>query len=278
MCGCRRKLEVRSGIITLLTDFGVRDYFVGVMKGVILSRFSEANLVDITHDIPPHDIHGAAFTLSATYRYFPPGTVHLVVVDPGVGSDRRAVIVESGEHIFVGPDNGLFSLVLSEDEDASVRQLTNSAYFLPNVSATFHGRDIFSPVAAALARGVASAVLGPVIQNPACFELGRNDATAEGSLRGSVIHIDHFGNCVTSFRSDEMKISFAAHAFYLRVKDVVIRKLFGYYEEAKANTRQPFLIAGSAGYLEISIAHSSAARELNITVGEPVVLELSAER
>jgi len=276
MCGCRRKLEERSGIITLLTDFGVRDYFVGVMKGVILSRFSEANLVDITHDIPPHDIHGAAFTLSATYRYFPPGTVHLVVVDPGVGSDRRAVIVESGEHIFVGPDNGLFSLVLSEDEDASVRQVTNSAYFLPNVSATFHGRDIFSPLAAALARGLAPAVLGPVIQNPACFELGRNDATAEGSLRGSVIHIDHFGNCVTSFRSDEMKINLAAHAFYLRVKDVVIRKLFRYYEEAKANTHQPFLIAGSAGYLEISIARSSAARELNITVGEPVVLECRA--
>ena len=264
---------MRSGIITLLTDFGVRDYFVGVMKGVILSRFSEANLVDITHDILPHDIHGAAFTLRAAYRYFPAGTVHLVVVDPGVGSDRRAVIVESREHLFVGPDNGLFSLVLSEDQDASVRQVTNSTYFLPNVSATFHGRDIFSPVAAALARGLAPAVLGPALQDPVRIELSRNDVTAEGLLRGSVIHIDHFGNCVTSFRSDEMKIDFAAHAFCFRVKDVVIRKLCRYYQEANANTGQPFMIAGSAGYLEISIARSSAARELNITVGESVLLE-----
>ena len=264
---------MRSGIITLLTDFGVRDYFVGAMKGVILSRFSEAILVDITHGILSHDIHGAAFTLCATYHYFPPGTVHLVVVDPGVGSDRRAVIAESREHLFVGPDNGVFSLVLSEDPDASIRQVTNSAYFLPNVSTTFHGRDIFSPVAAALARGLAPAVLGPAIQNPVCIELGRNDVTAEGWLRGSVIHIDHFGNCVTCFRSDEMKIDFAAHAFCLRIKDVVIPKLFRCYEEANANTRDPFLIAGSAGYLEISIARSSAARELNITVGEPVLLE-----
>ena len=278
MCGCRRKLEVRSGIITLLTDFGVRDYFVGVMKGVILSRFSEANLVDITHEIPPHDIHGAAFTLRAAYRYFPPGTVHLAVVDPGVGSDRRAVIVESGKHVFVGPDNGLFSLVLSEDQKASVRQVTNSAYFLPNVSATFHGRDIFSPLAAALAQGLAPAALGPVIQDPVCFEWGRNEVTAEGSLRGSVIHIDHFGNCVTSFRSDDVKIDFAVHNFRLRVRDVVIRKLFRYYEQANADTREPFLIAGSAGYLEISIARSSAARELNITVGEPVLLEMSLMR
>jgi S-adenosylmethionine hydrolase len=264
---------VRSGIITLLTDFGAGDYFVGAMKGVILSRFSEANLVDITHDILPHDIHAAAFTLYATYRYFPHGTVHLAVVDPGVGSDRRAVIVESGEHLFVGPDNGLFSLVLRKDRNALVRQVTNSAYFLPNVSATFHGRDIFSPVAAALAHGLAPAVLGPTIQNPVCFELGRNDVTAEGALRGSVIHIDHFGNCVTSFRSDEMKIDFAAPAFCLRVKDVVIRKLFRYYEEGNAGTHEPFLIAGSAGYLEISVARSSAARELNIAVGEPILLE-----
>jgi len=271
-------VRMRSGIITLLTDFGARDYFVGVMKGVILSRFSEANLVDITHDILPHDIHGAAFTLRAAYRYFPPGTVHLAVVDPGVGSDRRAVIAESGEHLFVGPDNGLFSLVLSEDQDASVRQVTNSTYFLPNVSATFHGRDIFSPVAAALARGLAPGALGPVIQNPVCFEWGRNDVTAEGALRGSVIHIDHFGNCVTSFRSGEMKIDFATHAFCLRVKDLAIGKLCRYYEEANANTHKPFLIAGSAGYLEISIARSSAARELNITVGEPVLLEMSLMR
>jgi S-adenosyl-L-methionine hydrolase (adenosine-forming) len=264
---------VRSGIITLLTDFGVRDYFVGVMKGVILSRFPKVNLVDITHDILPHDIHGAAFTLSAAYCYFPPGTVHLVVVDPGVGSDRRAVIVESGEHLFVGPDNGVFSLVLCKDHNASVRQVTNSAYFLPSISATFHGRDIFSPVAAALANGVSPAVLGPAIQNPVCFELGRNDVTAEGAVRGSIIHIDRFGNCVTSFRSDEMKIDFATHAFSVRVKDIVIRELVGYYEEGNADTREPFLIAGSAGYLEISIARSSAARELNIATGESIILE-----
>ena len=264
---------MRSGIITLLTDFGAGDYFVGAMKGVILSRFLDANLVDITHKIPAHHIHAAAFTLCASYRYFPAGTVHLAVVDPGVGSDRRALIVESGDHLFVGPDNGLFSFVLGKDHNALVRQVTNSSYFLPNVSATFHGRDIFSPVAAALAQGLAPAVLGPTIQNPVCFELGRNDVTTDGALPGSVIHIDGFGNCVTSFRSDEIKIDFAPDAFCLRVKEAEIRKLFRYYEEANAETHEPFLIAGSAGYLEISIVRSSAARELNIAVGEPVVLE-----
>jgi S-adenosylmethionine hydrolase len=263
---------VRSGIVTLLTDFGLADYFVGAMKGAMLSRFSEAILVDITHIIPPHDIRAAAFTLYAAYRYFPAGTVHLVVVDPGVGSDRRPLIVESGDHLFVGPDNGVFSLVLSKNGDAKVRQITNRAYFLPNVSATFHGRDLFSPVAAALAQGIAPDLLGPTIQNPVRFEVSQNQVTKEGSILGSIIHIDHFGNCVTSFACNEVDIDWGHHAFCLWVKGIAIRKLLGYYEEASADAHEPFLIIGSAGYLEISVARSSAARELNVAVGEPLVL------
>jgi len=263
---------LRSGIITLLTDFGSSDYFVGAMKGVVLSRFRHACLVDITHQIPRHDLHEAAFILDAAFRYFPAGTVHLAVVDPGVGSDRRPVVVESENHLFVGPDNGIFSLVLNKDRQARITHITNSAYFLPQVSPTFHGRDLFAPVAAALADGIVPARVGPVIQNPICFELGRNRITAEGGLAGSIIHIDHFGNCVTSFRSDELDFDGGRQTFSISVKGVSIRKLFRFYQEAKADPHEPFLIAGSAGYLEISVFQSFAARELNLTVGETILL------
>jgi S-adenosylmethionine hydrolase len=150
---------VRSGIVTLLTDFGYGDYFVGAMKGVILSRFQQAMMVDITHNIPPHQIRAAAFILSAACHNFPPGTVHLAIVDPGVGSERRPVVVETSDYLFVGPDNGVFSTVLNRHPKARVRHVTNSAYFMPSVSATFHGRDIFAPVAAELAKGIAPELL-----------------------------------------------------------------------------------------------------------------------
>ena len=266
--------QVRSGIVTLLTDFGADDYFVGAMKGVILSRFAQAVLVDITHNIPPQDTCAAAFTLFAAYRNFPPGTVHLAVVDPGVGSDRRPVIVETEDHLFVGPDNGLFSPVLSLHRSARVRHVTNSAYFLPNVSTTFHGRDIFAPVAAALAQGAAPELMGPTIENPVFLQPNAWDPTAEVALAGSIIHIDRFGNCVTSFAWEKVQKYAGGRSIHFRLKDFEITKRLRYYGETTLGPDQPFAIVGSSGFLEISIWSGSAARVLKVGVGEPVHLEV----
>jgi S-adenosylmethionine hydrolase len=263
---------VSTRIITLLTDFGTVDYFVGAMKGVILTRSPKSVLVDITHAIPPQDVQLAAFTLSAAYSYFPTGSIHLAVVDPGVGSDRRPVLVEAAAHLFVGPDNGLFTLVLDKVPTAQIRHLTNTAHFSPNPSSTFHGRDIFAPVAAALAEGVSPEDLGPTIQDPVRFESLRCEPTADGTLAGRIIYIDHFGNCVTNLPSDRLLPLSAMPSFCLRVKEFQIRKLAGSYSEGAGQPGMPFLICGSAGLLEISVQSSSAARELKIRVGEPVRL------
>jgi S-adenosylmethionine hydrolase len=259
-------------IITLLSDFGTQDYFVGAMKGVILTRSPKSVLVDITHAIPPQAIRAAAFALSVAYRNFPDGSIHLAVVDPGVGSDRRPILIEAGAHLFVGPDNGLFSFVLEEVPDARIRHLTNSDYFLPNPSATFHGRDIFAPVAAALAEGVSPEDLGPTILDPIRFETVRCETLADGTLTGRIIHIDHFGNCVTNLPWDRLPPYSVARPFSLQVKEFQIRKLARSYREGATDPGTPFLIYGSAGFLEISVESISAARQLEIRVGEPVRL------
>jgi S-adenosyl-L-methionine hydrolase (adenosine-forming) len=266
---------VRSRIVTLLTDFGFDDYFVGAMKGVILTRSPSVTIVDITHTIPPHDIFAAAFILSAAYSYFPAGSIHLAVVDPGVGSDRRPILVETPEYLFVGPDNGLFSNILERVSAARVRHVTNSEYFLPVLSSSFHGRDLFAPVAAALANGKSPETFGPIISDPVRLGPAPNEPATEGAIVGSIIHVDHFGNCVTSFESDRLGTLPAARGFCLSVKGVDIRKLRSHYVEAGVNAGEPFLIAGSAGYLEISLPCSSAARKLNIGVGEPLRLTIS---
>ena len=261
---------VSPRIITLLTDFGTEDYFVGAMKGVILTRSPAAVIVDITHAIPPQDVRTGTFMLSAVYDSFPAGSIHLAVVDPGVGSNRRPIVVEAAGHLFVGPDNGLFSMVLDRVPDGKVRHLTNTDYFLPNPSSTFHGRDIFAPVAAALAQGVRPEELGPIIQDPGRFEFAECESLMDGSMVGRVIHIDHFGNCVTNFARDQLQPLLTARSFCLRVKEYEIHQLSRTYSEATAG--EPFVIIGSAGFLEISVRCSSAARELKITVGDPVNL------
>ena len=270
-----RSKVVSPRIITLLTDFGTEDYFVGAMKGIILTRSPATVIVDITHAIPPQDVRAGTFTLSAVYDSFPAGSIHLAVVDPGVGSNRRPVLVEAAGHLFVGPDNGLFSMVLDRVPDGKVRHLTNTDYFLPNPSSTFHGRDIFAPVAAALAQGVRPEELGPVIQDPVRFGFAECESLMDGSMVGRVIHIDHFGNCVTNFAWDQLQPLLTARSFCLRVKDYEIHQLSRTYSEATAPTGEPFVIIGSAGFLEISVLCSSAAREMKITVGDPVKLAVA---
>lgn len=259
-------------IITVLTDFGTEDYFVGTMKGVVLSRNPEVVLVDITHTVPPHDVRTGAFTLGAFYPYFPSGSIHLAVVDPGVGSERRPLLVEAGGHLFVGPDNGIFSMVLDRDPAACVRHVTNAEYVLPARSPTFHGRDIFAPVCAALSLGVAPERLGPVVTDPVRFQFTQVETAPDGTMVGAIIHVDHFGNCVTNFASDQIREKSRGRPVRLQVGEVVIERFVSHYGEASGGPLEPFLIAGSAGFLEISLWCSSAARKLKVFAGQPVRL------
>jgi S-adenosyl-L-methionine hydrolase (adenosine-forming) len=266
---------VSGRIITLLTDFGTEDYFVGAMKGVILTCSPNSILVDITHEIPPQGIRTAAFTLNSAYPYFPAGSIHLAIVDPGVGSDRRPILIEAATHLFVGPDNGIFTFVLAQVPTARIRHLTNTLYFLPNPCSTFQGRDVFAPVAAALAEGISPADLGPTIQDIVRFDPVLCQSMADGTLAGTIMHIDHFGNCVTSLPIASLS---GRRSFCLKVKEFEIRRLAKFYSEAAAPAGLPFLICGSAGFLEISVLSSSAARDLNIRVGESVRLVWEDDR
>jgi S-adenosylmethionine hydrolase len=259
-------------IVTILTDFGTEDYFVGAMKGVVLTRNPRVVLVDITHAVPPHDVRAAAFTLSAVYAYFPPESIHLAVVDPGVGSERRPLVVEARGQSFVGPDNGLFSLVLDQNPAARVRHITNSKYFLPNRSSTFHGRDIFAPVAAALSLGVSPEQFGPIIEDPVRLQFTRWEVAPDGAILGAVIGVDRFGNCVTNLAWDQIQNRVTGRSARLLVKESEIDRFVTHYSEASEPPPRPFFIVGSSGFLEISLWCASAARELKISVGEPVRL------
>src|SRR5688572_12873501 len=191
-------------IVTLLTDFGTADYFVGAMKGAVLAANPSAQVVDITHEVPAYDIEAGAFTLRAAFETFPEGTVHVAVVDPGVGSERRAVAVEGRGHAFVGPDNGIFGHVYERVRPFRVFHLTDESFFRPEVSATFHGRDIFAPVAGALSRGVRAGELGPQVFDFVRLPSAAPARLADGTLAGAVIHVDRYGNCVTNITPQDL--------------------------------------------------------------------------
>jgi S-adenosyl-L-methionine hydrolase (adenosine-forming) len=249
-------------LITLLTDFGSQDYFVGAMKGIILSRSPNAQIVDITHEIPPQDIHAAAFALLVCYKDFPAGTIHVAVVDPGVGSDRRAILIECGEQRFVGPDNGVFSWICEREGSWRAIHLTNRKFFREPVSATFHGRDIFAPVAAALSNGVPAEELGKEGSNIVRLESLAPKAV-DARIEARVIHIDHFGNCVTNLTTEHLdEASFAAGAS-LVLNNREITSFRRFFAEAANDRDELFCIFGSAGFLEIAARNSSAARILN---------------
>jgi S-adenosyl-L-methionine hydrolase (adenosine-forming) len=239
-------------VITLLTDFGTADYFVGAVKGAILSVNPRAVIVDITHEIAPQDIEGGAFTLLAAYKTFPAGTIHVGVVDPGVGSERRPIILSANEQFFVGPDNGLFTYICDREPSHRIVHVTSERYFRPAVSSTFHGRDIFAPVAAARSNGVALEEFGAEI----------NDAVRLPSLETPlrIIHIDRFGNCVTNIRRDSRK--------RLVINGQTISEFRRFYGEGDGESL--FAIWGSAGFLEISVNGGSAAKILHASRGDEV--------
>jgi len=240
-------------VITLLTDFGTADYFVGAVKGAILSVNPAAVIADITHEIPPQDIAAGAFTLLAAYKTFPAGTIHLAVVDPGVGSTRRPIIVSANEQFFVGPDNGLFSYIYDREPLHKTFHVTADRFFRPSVSSTFHGRDIFAPVAAALSNGVAPEELGPEINDEVRLP------SLETPLR--IIHIDRFGNCVTNITRD------------LSPREIVVkRRTISEFRQfyGDGDDQSLFAIWGSAGFLEISVNGGSAAQVLGAKRGDEV--------
>ena len=191
-------------MIALLTDFGSRDHYVGAVKGTLLARCPDATVVDITNELPRHDVAAAAFSLSAAHRSFPAGTVFVAVVDPGVGSERRALAVEAGGYQFVGPDNGVFTLILAEHPQARAREIRNARLLAPDVSATFHARDIFAPAAAHLASGGSAADLGPLVRDPVVFVLEAVRRLASGEWEAAVVDVDAFGNLTTNLSSRDL--------------------------------------------------------------------------
>lgn len=252
-------------VITLTTDFGWQDSFVGTMKGVILGIAPAVRLVDLTHGIPPQDVRAGAYALYAAYRYFPAPAIHLAVVDPGVGSARRLVAVRTSWGTFVAPDNGLLSLVLSRETVQQAVALESPAYRLPHVSRTFHGRDILAPAAAHIARGVSLAELGPAITALTTFPVSRPTRHGQ-TLTGQVIYIDRFGNLVT----DVTEADCAGPVAVITAGPARIAGLSDAY--AAVAPGQPLALIGSAGHLEIAVREGNAARSLGLGVGDPVVV------
>jgi hypothetical protein len=255
-------------IITLTTDFGLADPFVGIMKGVILGIAPNVQLVDVTHEIPPFDILEAAFLLDSAYPYFPPGTIHVVVVDPEVGSLRRPMVAAANGHIFVAPDNGVLSFVLNTESRApapAAYWVTNDKLFLDPVSQTFHGRDIFAPVAAHLARGTAIESVGPRISDFIQKSPSKPNVQ-DGKLVGKVLRIDKFGNIITNLRRQDLPAEFSIH-----VASSVIRRLCSNFSEADPG--EYFAIEGSTGYIELALNQGSAAAALEVRRGAEIEVE-----
>ncbi len=250
---------LRTGIVTLTTDFGTNDHFVGAMKGVILEVSPEAQIIDISHAVQPFDILDGALTISQAYSYFPSGTVHMVVVDPGVGTARRPILLAGDRHFFVAPDNGVLSLIYDREQRASVRHITAEHYFLQPRSNTFHARDIFSPVAAYLARGIDADRFGDEVTDYVRFGAPRPKPVDERTLRGVVLKVDRFGNLITNITPQDAPQLFSApaQAFKIAVgsKAQATRICANYAEGAPGEI---FGIIGSMGFLEVATNRGSA--------------------
>ena len=261
----------RTAIITLTTDFGLNDHFVGAMKGVILEIAPDATIIDISHAVQPFDILDGALTLSQVYSYYPSGTVHMVIVDPGVGTARRPIILTGDRHIFVAPDNGVLSLVYDREERISVRHVTTEHYFLQPRSNTFHARDIFSPIAAYLAKGIDTDRFGEEITDYVRFGAPRPKPVDERTLRGVVLKVDRFGNLITNITPQDAPQLFEAtpRAFKIVVgsKSPITHICTSYAEGAPGEV---FGIIGSMGFLEIATNRGSAFQLLGAGKGSEV--------
>ncbi len=257
-------------IITLTTDFGLKDPFVGIMKGVILSIHDEVNIIDISHGINSHDIFEGAIIIKEVHPFFPPDTIHVVVVDPGVGGSRRPLLVHACGQYFIGPDNGILSPIIASDSSSKIIEITEKKYFLPEIGGTFHGRDIFAPVAAWLSRGTSLEEFGKIIKDyktlsiPECKKKGN-------TISGEVIYIDKFGNLFTNIEEKHLQGLDIKKIPVIQIKNYTIKGISKFYEEIK--TGQIGVLINSFGFLEVFVSSGNAAKVLHAKKGDQVTVK-----
>ena len=263
-------------IITLLTDFGTEDAYVGVMKGAILSINPSAVIVDVCHYIDPQDVIEAAYIIKSSYRYFPKGTVHMIVVDPGVGGNRSIVAVEFSGHIFLAPDNGVLTLLMDEGEIDTIIRVENTQYFLNSISQTFHGRDILAPIGAHISKGVPIEKLGSHLgmQDLIRLSIPKPYISDKDELIGTIISIDRFGNCISNINENclnKFVKNGSEKRLEIKIGKTVIKSLSRSYADVGSGC--PLAIIGSFGYLEIALNCDNASRQLNVEKGDPLTLK-----
>jgi S-adenosyl-L-methionine hydrolase (adenosine-forming) len=258
-------------LITLTTDFGQSDHYVASMKGVILSRCPTARIVDVSHQIPAFSIPAGAYTIDQAAAFFPPETIHVVVVDPGVGTLRKALLVETNTMRFLAPDNGVLSLIVDRYPNPTIRELANTALFLPDASSTFHGRDIFAAVAGALAARSAQAQdVGPKLQEMELLP-DLHPHLENGTWRGMVLSIDHFGNVITNLPSSAFA-SISSQPFQISINGAIIKSFYQTFGAAPSGVA--FAYFGSSGYVELGMNQASSATRWKVTPGTPLTLAL----
>ena len=254
-------------IITLTTDFGGNDPFFGIMKGVILKICPKARIEDITHDISPQNVWQANFILQSSYHYFPKGTIHVCVVDPGVGSKRKSLLIQTENYYFIGPDNGLFTGILNKEKVIKVIELTEKKYWLKNVSQTFHGRDIFSPVAAHLAKGIKPESFGKSVSKNTLAKLEiSKPLKKKNCFTGIIQYIDHFGNLITNIPINEVPLKIRG-----KVKNKAFTGLVSSFSGGKNNKLTS--IKGSSGFIELFINKKNAAKLTGIKLKDKVIID-----
>ena len=257
-------------IITLTTDYGTNDHLVGTLKGVILKIVPDATIVDITHNVTPFDLLDGALAIGCAYSYFPARTIHVVVVDPGVGTARRPLLVSAESQYFVAPDNGVLSLVFEREENLVVRHANVEHYYLSPVSKTFHGRDVFAPVAAWLAKGSQASAMGDEITDHKKFAMPK-PKLGDGALKGVVLRVDSFGNLITNFRAEDLPAdALQSGALTMKLGNQSVSKLVDSF--AKGAQGEVFAYVGSAGFVEIGINRGNASKSLGIGRGVQVLL------
>jgi len=266
----------RHPLITLITDFDTTDHFVGTMKGVIMNINPDVDIVDICHKVASYDIFDAAFTLAQSYRFFPPDTIHLVVVDPGVGTARRPLLVRTLAYKFVSPDNGVLSLIYEREENVEVRHITADHYFLNPVSNTFQGRDVFAPVVGWLSKGVDVDKFGDPITEYTKFASPKPKHVGDSLIKGVALRIDKFGNIITNLTPEDVPQLFAENPppFKIMINEQEVTRLNLAYSMGKP--AEVFAIVGSSGYIEICTNRGSAAKILNVNRGVEVGVVLGS--
>jgi S-adenosylmethionine hydrolase len=261
-------------IVTLITDFGMTEHYVGAMKGVIYNINPAAQIVDICNSVNSYDLLDGALTLAQSYSYYPPNTLHVVVVDPGVGTARRPILASIGKHLFLAPDNGILSLVYEREEAISVRHVTAQHYFLQPVSNTFHGRDVFAPVAGWLSKGVDGEKFGEIITDFVRFTAPKPKPAGDNTFKGIIIKVDKFGNLVTNITPQDLPQLFTPEPppFKILVGKTEITKMKSTYAEGAPG--EVFAVLGSMGYLEIVTNRGSALNSIGTGKGSEVAIRL----